>query len=56
MVSIRYLLKRLVYWIQILYTSIYNHKMYVKFDLGLNPPIIFGVMALFQLWKMVSVP
>ena len=25
--------------------------MYVKLDLGLNPPIIFGVMALFQLLK-----
>ena len=27
MVSVRYLLKRLVYWIEILYTQVYNHKM-----------------------------
>ena len=27
MVSVQYLLKKLVYWIEILYTGIYNHKM-----------------------------
>ena len=33
MVSVRYLLRRLMYWIHILYThTVYNHK--IKVDLG----------------------
>ena len=48
MVSIWYLLKRLVYWIDILYTGMYNHKILVKFDLGWNPPIILGYGPFFN--------
>ena len=46
MVSGRYLLNTLVYWIHISYTGIYKHKIQVKFDYGQNPPIIIRVMAL----------
>ena len=53
MVSFQYLFKDYCVGF-IFYTQVYNHKVDVKFDLGLNPPIIMGVMTLFQLRKMVS--
>ena len=47
MVSIHYLMKKLLYLIHISYTGV--SKIQVKFDFGYNPPIILGVMALFQI-------
>ena len=39
-----------MYLIHILfYTAVYNNKILVKFNLLQNPPIIMGVVALFQL-------
>ena len=34
----------------IFYTQVYNHKIQVRVDVGQNPSIIVGVMALFRLY------
>ena len=47
MVSIHYLLKRLVYWIHTFYTGIYNHKIQVKFDLGIIHLLLWELIAPF---------
>ena len=55
-VSVHYLLQNYCIGF-IFYTQIYNYKIQVKFNMGQNPLIILGVMALFQLnfcLKMIS--